>query len=124
MSTHPHSIQVYLPDIIKHIPNPCSLHVAMFRDPLTRPLVAPGIPASMFQRTLYLKKSFTDILVIATGSSQGAEDEQNCQPFEIPTDIDVEFEVIKHAPEEKDKLVEQSRKLKLQLNESDIRHHR
>ena len=117
-------MQVYLPDILKHMPNPQSLHIAMYRNPLARPLVAPGIPSSMFRRPLFLKKTFTDVLVIATGSSDGSEETDNQKPFEIPTDIDVEFHVIKHTAEEKEKLIIDSRKLKEKLKEKDIRHHR
>ena len=84
----------------------------MFRNPLTRPLVAPDILASMFQRPLFLKQRFNDILVIATGSSEGAARDDYSQPFEIPTDIDVEFEVVKHTQEEKVKLLEESTKLR------------
>ena len=71
-----------------------------------------------------MKKSFTDVLVIATGSSPGSEQEANQVPFEIPTDIDVEFNVIKHPPEEKEVMIEQSRKMRTKLTEKDIRHHR
>ena len=124
LNTCPKLIQTYLSDIMQHVPNPSSLHVAMFRNPLTRPLVAPGIPASMFQRPLFLKKRFNDILVIATGSSEGAAGDDTSRPFEIPTDIDVEFEVIKHTQEEKDKLLEESRKLREELKDKHIRHHR
>ena len=124
MTTNPSFMQVYLPDIMKHVPNPHSLHISMYRNPLTRPLVAPGIPSSMFRRPLYLKKNFTDVLVIATGSSEGAEDSENQQPFEVPTDIDVEFQVIKHSADEKEQMIEQTRKLKEKLKEKDIRHHR
>ena len=109
---------------MQHVPNPISLHVAMFRNPLTRPLVAPGIPASMFQRPLFLKERFNDILVIATSSSEGAARDDNAQPFEIPTDIDVEFEVVKHTQEEKVKLLEESTKLREELKNKHIRHHR
>ena len=118
--TTPNCLQLYLPEIFKHLPDSCPLHVAMYRNPLARPLIAPGIPASMFRRVLYLKKKFTDILLIATGCSDGSQDE----PFEIPTDIDVEFEVVKLSKEEKEKLVEDSRKLKEKLKDKEIRHHR
>lgn len=116
-------MQLYLPDIMKHIPDPCPLHVAMYRDPLGRPLIAPGIPSSMFRRPMYLKKRFTDILLIATGCSGGDDAEDNL-PFEIPTDIDVEFEVIKLSKEEREKLNEESKQLVEKLKDKDIRHHR
>jgi len=71
-----------------------------------------------------MKKSFTDVLVIATGASPGSEHEENQVPFEIPTDIDVEFNVVRHTPEEKELMIEQSRKMRAKLTEKDIRHHR
>ena len=123
--TTPSALQLYLPDIFKHFTEPCPLHVAMYRNPLDRPLVAPGIPGSMFRRILYLKKHFTDILLIATGCS-GGEDAFGSQdePFEIPTDIDVEFEVIKMSKVQKEKLAEESRALKEKLKDKEVRHHR
>lgn len=121
--TTPSFMQQYLPDILKHISDPCPLHVAMYRNPLGRPLVAPGIPSSMFRRPMYLKKRYTDILLIATGCSGDGSGEDS-QPFEIPTDIDVDFEVIKLSPEEKEKLKEESQVLKEKLKDKDVRHHR
>lgn len=83
---------------------------------------------------MYLKKRYTDILLIATGclgaGGEGAEagaagsGESYSQPFEIPTDIDVEFEVIKLTQEEKEKLSEKSTLLKDKLKDKDVRHHR
>lgn len=123
-------MQTYLPDLLKHIPDPVPLHVAMFRNPLSRPLVAPGIPTTMFGRCMYLRKRFTDILLIATGcsseggSGEGESSEDVGQPFEIPMDIDVDFEVIKLSEEEKAKLNDKSKKLRERLNDKDVRHHR
>lgn len=121
--TIPSFMQLYLPDILKHVPNPCPLHVAMYRNPLGRPLIAPGIPSSMFRRPLYLKKRFTDILLVATGRSEGLEKEESV-PFEIPTDIDVEYEVVKLSHEDKEKLIRESKELKEKLKDKDIKHHR
>ena len=121
--TTPSFMQQYLPDILKYIQNPCPLHVAMYRNPLGRPLVAPGIPSTMFRRPLYLKKRYTDILLIATGCS-GDGGTEDSQPFEIPTDIDVDFEVIKLSPEEKEELKEESHALLEKLKDKDVRHHR
>lgn len=79
----------------------------------------------MFRRPLYLKKRFTDILLVATGNINSETGEQDhTYPFEIPTDIDVEFEVIKHSQEEKDKIIANSKKLKEKLTDRDIRHYR
>lgn len=115
-------MQLYLPDILKHVANPCPLHVAMYRNPLARPLIAPGIPNSMFRRPMYLKNRYTDILLIASGCTTGDGAEQ---AFEIPTDIDVEFEVIKCSQDEKEKLKEESKRLKEKLGGAkNIRYHR
>lgn len=123
--TTPSLMQLFLPDILKHVPDPCPMHVAMYRNPLGRPLVAPGIPSSMFRRPMYLKKRYTDILLIATGCSEGERGEGSAEVFEIPTDIDVEFQVIKCSPEEKERLREESKKLKEKLgNAKNVRHHR
>jgi hypothetical protein len=120
--TTPSLLQLYLSELLEHIPDLCPLHVAMYRNPLGRPLVAPGIPSTMFRRPMYLKKCYTDILFIATGCS---EENGKDEVFEIPTDIDVEFEVIKCSLEEKEKLREESKKLKEKLNKiKNIRHHR
>ena len=64
-----------------------------------------------------------DILLIATGCS---ETEGEAEAFEIPTDIDVEFEVIKCSPEERERLGEESRKLQEKLTKANknIRYHR
>ncbi len=123
--TCPSLLQLYLPDILKHVPNPYPYSIALYRNPLERPLIAPGIPSGMFRRMLYFKKRYMDILLIATGRSDGkSEDSCDNQPYEIPTDIDVDFEVIKLSETEREKLIMESRKLREGLLEKDIRPHR
>lgn len=63
---------------------------------------------------------------MATGcsSSEEASGTDENQLFEIPTDIDVEFDVIKMSVEEREKLVEESRQLKESIKEKNIKHHR
>lgn len=122
--TKPSLLQTYLPDILKHIPDPIPLHVAMYRNPLARPLIAPGIPTTMFRRSMYLKKRFTDILLIATGCSGEEGSDEDSQPFEIPIDIDVDFEVIKLSEEEREEMSTESKKIREKLQDKDIRHHR
>ena len=121
-NTRPNFMQLYLPEIMKHIPDPVPLYVAMYRNPLDRPLIAPGIPSSMFRRPLYMKKKFSDVLLIATGVS--SEGTQCDQVFEVPTDIDVEFEVVKQSAKDREKMVESSRKLREKIKDKDVRHHR
>ena len=106
----------------------------MFRNSLDRPLVAAGIPSNMFGRCMYLKKRFTDILLIATGCSgegeegggkgNGGSSDEMSNPFEIPMNIDVDFEVIKLSEEEQTKMKEDSDKLREKLRDRDIRSHR
>ena len=63
-STRPSFMQMYLPDLLKYIPNPIPSQVAMFRNPMKN--VAPGVPSSMFRTVMNMTRKQTSMILLAT----------------------------------------------------------
>lgn len=63
-STRPSFMQLYLPEILRHVSSPIPCEVSMFRNPLRNE--APGVPSSLFRKIIHLRRQFMSTTLIAT----------------------------------------------------------
>ncbi len=87
-ATKPYHVRLFLTDILKYIPSPIPAALVSF--PSQQTTTGSKLPSNrVFQMTL----RFTDVLLIVTNTS-GDLNVEETEPFEVPTDLDVEIVII------------------------------